>query len=341
MSNHLSVFDKTRIYVLCPANLKTGGTELLHQLVFVLNNCDRDAYISYYYEGKYNKEAPTPDAFKKYINGKMSSIDDIDDDDKNIIVFPEVCIGKQKRFKKIQKCVWWLSVDNYKETKGKFNRIKKYGILSFLKHLYLNDYVKPSDVRSIQIHLYQSYFALDYIKSLGISESQTAYLSDYLNDIYMNHTEFGIDREDIVIFNPKKGKEFTEKIIESANNIEFVPIINMTDTQVFELMHRAKVYIDFGNHPGKDRIPREAAMCGCCIITGKRGSAGYAKDVPIPEKYKFDDEEGNINEVVKQIENCIKRYGEVAEDFEEYREIISREKEVFEKNVNAIFEYSK
>lgn len=29
-------------------------------------------------------------------------------------------------------------------------------------------------------------------------------------------------------------------------------------------MRKAKVYIDFGFHPGKDRIPREAVMCGAC-----------------------------------------------------------------------------
>ena len=30
-----------------------------------------------------------------------------------------------------------------------------------------------------------------------------------------------------------------------------------------------KLYIDFGGFPGKDRLPREAVMHDCCIITGK------------------------------------------------------------------------
>jgi len=33
-----------------------------------------------------------------------------------------------------------------------------------------------------------------------------------------------------------------------------------------------QVYIDFGHHPGQDRLPREAVQCGCVVITGKRGS---------------------------------------------------------------------
>ena len=338
MSKYLSINENTKIYVLCPANLKTGGTELLHQLVYALNSIGREAYVSYYYEGKFNREDPTPDAFKKYVNGRQSSIDTIVDEEINIIVFPEVCIGKQKKFRKVQKCVWWLSVDNYKETKGKVNRLKKYGVLSFLKHLLLDDYVSLKDVKSIHTHLYQSFFALDFIKSLGIDEDQTAYLSDYLNDIYIDQTPSKDGREDIVIYNPKKGKEFTEKIIKSSNEIKYVPIINMTNSQVYELMHRVKVYIDFGNHPGKDRIPREAAMCGCCIITGKRGSAGYSKDVPIPETFKFDDTDDNIGAIVRQIKKCICEYNNSFKEFDNYRMIISNEKDRFEKDVRNIFE---
>ena len=337
MSKHLSIFEETKIYVLCPANLKTGGTELLHQLVYTLNNCGRDAFITYYFEGKFNKDDPTPDAFKKYITNKTISISMIKDDSKNIIVFPEVCIGKQKRFKIIQKCVWWLSVDNYKETKGMINRLKKYGVLSFIKHLFLNDYVRLRDVKAIQTHLYQSYFALDFIKSLGINESHTAYLSDYLNEIYINNVPSNRERQNVVIYNPKKGKEFTDKIIKSSNDVNYVPIINMSNSQVIELMRSSKVYIDFGNHPGKDRIPREAAMCGCCIITGKRGSAAYNRDVPIPEKYKFDDNEDNIHSIVNQIKRCIAEYDVTIKDFDGYRMIISKEKDGFVSAVRSIF----
>ena len=35
------------IYVVCPAYFKTGGTELLHQLVYELNNLGKNAIITY------------------------------------------------------------------------------------------------------------------------------------------------------------------------------------------------------------------------------------------------------------------------------------------------------
>lgn len=38
---------KTIIYVICPPFYKTGGTELLHQLVFSLNNKGYSSSIAY------------------------------------------------------------------------------------------------------------------------------------------------------------------------------------------------------------------------------------------------------------------------------------------------------
>lgn len=58
--------------------------------------------------------------------------------------------------------------------------------------------------------------------------------------------------------------------MKKARELNFKPIINMTRDEVIRELQRAKVYIDFGNHPGKDRIPREAAILGCCAIVGKR-----------------------------------------------------------------------
>lgn len=339
MKKVFKLAEDSIIYVVCPANNKTGGTELLHQLVYQLNDIGRIAVIAYYLEGSTNKKNPIPEEFKKYVKD-FCYIDDIVDDKENVLILPEVCIGKHKKFKKIQKTVWWLSVDNYFATLGKLNRLKRYGFASFLKHLWLNDYSKEKDLFKIQVHLYQSYYAADFLENIGVSKDKMWYLSDYINDIYI--TEFDKDKkEDIVIYNPKKGYEFTLKLIEKAPHLKWIPIQNMTNSQVQDLMHSAKVYIDFGNHPGKDRIPREAAMSGCCVITNMKGSAAYSNDVPINEKFKFYDEndenDENILSIISTIEKCIKDYNEIINDFAEYRTYIKNEKTLFEKNVNDIF----
>lgn len=331
--------DYTKIYVVCPANNKTGGTELLHQLVYELNNQGKNAYIAYYFEGEKDIKKPTPKEFEKYLKS-YKLFKEIEDEKDNILVVPEVCIGKHRKFKYIQKSVWWLSVDNFKVMLGKKNRLKRYGIKSFIKHCFYRDFNYISDLKKIENHFYQSYFAQSYLMAMGIDLNKTRYLSDYINDIYLKQ-DYGkqvfFNKKDIVIYNPKKGKLFTEKIISTSKNINFVPIENMDNIEVINLMKSAKVYIDFGNHPGKDRIPREAVMCGCCVITGREGSANFYNDVPILEKYKFDGTIENVNEIINVINKCIKNYDGEILNFKKYQEVVRKEKDIFKKDVSEIF----
>jgi len=141
----------------------------------------------------------------------------------------------------------------------------------------------------------------------------------------------------MVVYNPKKGFVFTKKIISMANDIKFVPLINMSRNQVIESLQKAKVYIDFGNHPGKDRIPREAAILGCCVITGKIGSAAFFEDVPIPDEYKFEEKEENIPKIIEKIKDCFEHFEERYKDFEYYREVIRNEPQKFLEDLKKIF----
>ncbi|HPP30074.1 MAG TPA: hypothetical protein PLE69_04005, partial [bacterium] len=83
--------------------------------------------------------------------------------------------------------------------------------------------------------------------------------------------------------------------------------------------------------------PREAAIMGCCVITGKRGSAAYFEDVPIPEKYKFEDKKENIPKIIERIRDCLENYNERYKDFDNYREIIRKEPEKFVEDMKKIF----
>lgn len=163
------------------------------------------------------------------------------------------------------------------------------------------------------------------------------YLSEYLNEDFLKSQTDLSHKQNIVVYNPKKGYSFTRKVIKRAKDIEFVPIINMTRQQVVETLQKAKVYIDFGNHPGKDRIPREAAILGCCVITGKRGSAAFYEDVPIPEEYKFDDKYENISEIINKVKDCFENFDNRYKDFDHYREVIKQEPQKFVEDLKKIF----
>ena len=110
----------------------------------------------------------------------------------------------------------------------------------------------------------------------------------------------------------------------------------MKREEVISLLKKTKVYIDFGNHPGKDRIPREAAILGCCVITNRKGSANYQKDIPIYQRYKVS-ENTDIPEIVDIIKDCLKNYKLRYKNFDNYRKVIKKEYKKFIKDADKIF----
>lgn len=323
----------SEIYIACNPNIVTGGPELLHQLAYKLKLGGFNAKM--YYLDEFT-ENPVPDAYKVYNNDYVNLPTDSPD---NVLIVPETLTPLLKRYKNIRKVIWWLSVDNY------YNSIKENnkGLKGKVK-LALN-YNQPLDFKKIiqnkVSNFVQSKYASEHLKQKKITDIY--YLSDYLNKDFLNENSELNDttKVDIIAFNPKKGYEFTKKIIESAPHLKFVPIINMSRDQVYDLLRKSKVYIDFGNHPGKDRIPREAVMCGCCIITGKQGSAKYWEDVSISDEFKFENSNSEINKIVERIEYCLNNYQTEILKFKEYRQRIMGEENAFENNIREIFKYKK
>lgn len=147
-------------------------------------------------------------------------------------------------------------------------------------------------------HLAQSRYAADHLSGRNLD---AVMVTDHLNSDSLS--EFrrlrSAPKENIIAYNPAKGMEITRRLIRRAPHITWAPIQRMTRPEVVDLLGRCKAYIDFGNHPGRDRLPREAAAAGACVVVGRRGSAANDVDVPIPEKYKFstsvEDEAGVID----------------------------------------------
>ncbi len=332
------------IYVLSPGKTKTGGTELLHQLVFQINQTGKKSIIIYNTDDI--SKASLMEPFSKYLNtNTYGCLTDIVDDSNNLLIVPEIYIDIALNYKNIQKSIWWLSVDNFLEKQaGISGRIKvkgiMKGILGGIKES-INGRLKNQTHQLINIdtHYCQSHYAMEFVKSLGVMENKIYYLSDYINDSYFEniHQFCSRDRENYVLYNPKKGYAFTKKIIERTPDLNWKPLINMTNDELKKLMLKSKVYIDFGHHPGKDRLPREAAISGCCIITGMRGAAKYEEDVKIASKYKFADKNRSINEIILCIKDCIDNYDERIKDFSNYIGSISLEKQDFIECVDKYF----
>lgn len=321
-----------RIYIVCPGNAVTGGPELLHQLVSTLNNFGCDASIIY---SPFNIDFNIPGPYLKY-NVKVAKYHSVSFTENDCVVIPEVLTGYATKFGCADIYIWWLSVDNYfgKSPKN-FIQFIKGMIKVFLNHKNkVPAQIKLDDLKSYK-HLVQSTYAGDFLLDKGYKSDM---LSDYLNEEHLNKKINTSTKENIICFNPKKGIDITRKIIEGLPGYKFIPIVNMTAYEVAKLLERAKVYIDFGNHPGKDRIPREAAMAYCVVITGRQGSAKNTSDIPVPLKYKIQESSLDfINQVESVLHDAIYSYEKTINDFDNYRGIIRNEQSVFEKQALDLF----
>jgi hypothetical protein len=316
------------IYITSPANQATGGPFLLHQLAHKLIQLGFNAKM-FYSTGNEN-ENPIHDFYKHF---KIPYTYKIDDNSNNILVVPETSIEFIFEYKVIRKVIWWLSVDNYFEThqKPSFSLKRFLGIKK--KRYFYNFNETPKHSHWVQCH-----YANQFLKSKNISEID--YLSDCLDGIFINEVKDlkfdSIGKKDLIAYNPKKGYEVTKKLIKKAPHLNWVAIENMTPQEVKELLIKSKIYIDFGNHPGKDRIPREAAMCGCIVITNTKGSAKYYEDVAIPEQYKTDYSIEKESQIITLLETCIAEYENKIQDFEFYKSKIINEETIFNNDLQKI-----
>lgn len=336
-----------KIYIACPANVATGGPEALHQLCFNLRTVLGEDAIMFYYQKNYDD--PVHPTYKSYQN-TYSSI--IQDHSTNILIVPEVEDGLVllNQYRNIKKFIWFLSIDNY----YLFKNIKKSDFLLekfFNKTLRILGSNKPFEltyeniskkypmrkdprVMSANLLITQSFRGKIHIHEK--TNKEPLYLSDYLNDDFFLITQ-NQPKKNVIAYNPSKGLKFTKKIIENSTGLTFTPIKNMTRDDVVKNLLESKVYIDFGNHPGKDRFPREASILGCCIITGKKGCAHYYEDIPINDEYKFEEKEDTIPLIIRKIEECITHYDKKIIDFENYRLKIMNEKNQFINDMRNIF----
>jgi hypothetical protein len=332
----LNLTQNNRVYIVCLANFATGGPELLHQLAFKLRVMGLDAFMYYFNAGEEN---PVHSNYRHYNVPFETSIPNNPD---IWLVFAETQLDllSKKEWSQCHKIVWWLSIDNYFVVLQNSQKSLLSKINTFLRGRNVTPGV-PSLKKLLTdqsiYHLAQSAYALDFLKRNQFKN--TVYLSDFISDIFIENACKTVlfDKKDQVLYNPKKGLDFTQKLMAAAPDICWIPLENMSPQQVAKTLAQSKVYIDFGNHPGKDRFPREAALMGCCIITGRKGSAAFVEDVPIAETYKFADEDQSIPDIITRIRTCFTEFSTCIQDFSSYVAKIKAEEMAFEQDIKKVF----
>lgn len=309
------------IYLLCPAKVRTGGPEALHQLGRSLRDLGHDARMVYaspdaepeVRQGRLRFAEiadPRPDAYAHY---RLPYTFEIEDDAANALVFPEVWPRILRSINNISPYMWWLSIDNG------LGAVRDYG-----------GFAAIGTVRCQ--HLCQSYYALSYLLERNIPGLP---LFDYTARQYLESAA-GTKRLDRILY-PARGRWFTGWLRRWAPDLPWQEIAGFSPAEVRELFLTSKLYVDFGSHPGKDRMPREAAILGCCIMTGQRGAAANPFDVPLLARYKFRDSRLRIPGIIRAIRSVLGDYEHRIGDFSTYRRTIEGEKAEFDAQVFRVF----
>ena len=282
-------FPLTRkIAIATPIGAETGGPEALHQLCDSLNRLGKSAYL-YPWDGT---EGNKPvENYKKYIAPIDTSLAK-----DSILIVPETV--PEMIFRAKESLIWWLSVDNspiFQNSKT-LNGINHIDSKSSPENQDFWHRFNSKEVR----HLAQSYYAKNYVSS--ILNRKVFMLTDYIHkqDI-KSATRCRKDTVSISL----KGEQYFESYRQALSNYEVVQLKGLSKQKVMETLAKSRLYLDLGHQPGRDRLPREAALLNSHVMINALGAGRYFKDAPLSQNFKFDAENKEIS--IAKIERCLEK----------------------------------
>lgn len=307
-----------KVYIVTSGDMITGGPEVSHQLADALNQ-DVERAFMVYFPARFDVPAP-------YRNYRVRPVAAETIEPDSIVVLPEPCAQMVTCWPRSDIYFWWLSVDGA-------------AIAANIRGSDLDEELRTLLQRHVTKHLYASEYARSYLADRGVAAHRLfdPQRLEYRQALAQPLTQ---ERPNLLVYNPKKGGEArTRQILDMLDGrIEAIPITNMLPDKVQDLLTQAKVCIDFGDHPGKDRLPREAAACGACVLVNQRGSAANALDVPIPDEFKIDDTRPGFEHVVAdKVRALMDDFPRQQARFNDYRNQIAQDSADFFEDVAAIF----
>jgi hypothetical protein len=314
------------IYIICPPKKATGGPEALHQLGYILNSLGFNAKMLY---SKY-KIDPVHPFYKNYnVPYTMSIKDSVD----NVIIIPESMTNLIAKYPLSQKKIWWLSLDFYEILMN--SREKKKNWIRKLLVPYKHTEYRFEPNKSVT-HWYQSQRTKEFLLTKKL-DNEIAYLCDYVTELFFDNLPETFSKENIITYNPKKGLDKIQNYITLLPQYKWIPLSGMSREEMRDTLRKAKLHIDFGYFPGRDKIPREALISGVCLLTGREGTSAYKEDLGIPEKYKLHENEITTDKILELINYTMNNYDSVFDEFKDFRTFVINEKKNMIENAKKLF----
>lgn len=327
-------------YVYYPRGLATGGPEALHQLVDSLRRQGQDAFLV---PVPGTEDAPRAERYAHYDAPEAPAVVDAPG---NAVVVPETQALLLRGLAHAQPFVWWLSIDY--APRFVIERAQKSTLplertpmsrppLIWARHLKraLRGVTTGEDaVLARAGHLVQSHYAWNHVFAhLG---RVGTILSDYTPlDFPASVTVEG--RALRITYNPAKSAALMREFSRRWPGIELLPLRGMTRDEVADALRTSLIYLDLGTHPGKDRMPREAAAMGSIVLVARRGAGANDVDVPLPWEHKVDVAPDVVAAAHTAIERVLADPAAALAAQEPYRAAIRRERDVFDREVEAAF----
>ena len=337
--------SKNEIYVYSPSNAVSGGINSLHILCRALRCKGFNARMYY---------TSLPDSFQNdpiIQSFNLPYCLELNDSPGNLLIVPEATTSLLQQFSQIRKMVYWLGLFFYFRSKP--NR----GVMAFkpLRRLFycsdyfgksrswchsfskkLNYWNKKNDPiwRDGTLHMSNSYYVADFLKSMGIE--QVWLLHNPVRDEFYSEKPIA-KRSKTILFGPKTSQFLIKQLQKQLPGFRCIRLKGLAATEVKNLYNEAMLFIELGNFSGRDRMPREAVLSGCVVISSTNGSAAYYDDIQLPDFYKVNTRHTYQRELVDKVISVTGNYQKHFDEMKPYIKYLRHERDDFERNAAEIF----
>lgn len=331
-------FGFRHISVYYPRGLRTGGPEALHQLVDALRGLGHEAFLVPV-PGTESEERVAD--YAKYDAPEVATPYGGPDD---AIVVPEVFPNLVPRRHQATMYCWWLSIDNSPlfaaDQRWSRRQLGELGGPSALRlrvsraRAWARRWWWHGQMKSIQ-HLAQSHYA-------RVELGQRFHVVPRLLTDYVTIADAAVERprqaRPTVAYNVAKSGALVDRLRSGrAWEADWVPIAGMTPAEVSAALGRSQVYLDLGPQPGKDRMPREAALAGAVTLVARTGAGRYYEDFALPPEHRIPLEPDLLSNAGSALAQVLEDPAHHFALQAEFRAAISGERDAFRREVAEIF----
>jgi hypothetical protein len=319
-----------QVVIFCPVAI-TGGPEAIHQLSQSLNAIGVDGYIVYVGGGQRMRitqssiEVLTPpheDMVRAYAAYEPRFRSQIAIDERTLVILPESLARHNSRLTAGGVAIWWLSVDN---------AFRALSIRVDDPEAQMAQILGRPDL----IHLHQSAYARDWLRAQGVERLHA--LSDYTSPIFTAEIAKAPSSKPIASCNGVKGSELAEIFFARHPQFEALALCNYAKPELKAIFGERMLYVDFGHFPGKDRLPREAAISGSIVFVHRVGAAAGDEDFPLPDDFKFTEPDVTSGALLRRLEAVIADPVAHWDRQDRFRSLVAREKARFHDQVRGLW----